>query len=210
MTDAKRPGKKEFSERYATGEIPWDIGRAQSEFVRLFEAGEITGSVLDVGCGTGENALFLAGHGIEVTGIDFVPQAIRKARAKAEQRGLKARFEEGDALNLQLGGKKFDTVIDSGVFHVFSDADRPGYVQNIVSALKPGGRLHILCWSNLEPGDEGPRRVSPEELRETFSPGWEIREIRPTHFEADLDNGTPRAWLMTAIREGRNGDGEEK
>ncbi len=205
-TDPKRPGKKEFSERYSTGDIPWDIGKPQSDFVSLFETGAITGSVLDVGCGTGENALFLAERGLDVTGIDFVPQAIEKARAKSEKRGLKVRFEEGDALNMQLGGKKFDTVIDSGVFHVFSDADRPKYVANIASAIKPGGRLHILCWSNLEPGDEGPRRVSPEELREAFSSGWEIRGISRTHFEANLENRMPQALLMTAIRTNRDDD----
>ena len=107
---------------------PWDIGRPQPEFVRLAEAGRLRGELLDAGCGTGEHALLAAAHGADVVGVDVSPAAIARARAKAAERGLKARFEVGDALNLGQLGLSFDTVIDSGLFHVFDDTDRERYV----------------------------------------------------------------------------------
>src|SRR5256886_16308259 len=92
---------------------PWDIGRSQPAIMRLAETGQITGLVLDVGCGTGENVLYLAEHGFAAAGVDGAPTAIRKARAKARRRGLKARFELADALDLAVPKQPFDTVIDS-------------------------------------------------------------------------------------------------
>ena len=103
---------------------PWDIGRPQPAFARLADEGRLAGRLLDVGCGTGENALLAADHGADVTGIDIAPTAIARARAKASARGLAARFEVADALDLGRLGLTFDTVIDSGVFHVFGDDDR--------------------------------------------------------------------------------------
>src|ERR1700724_2250824 len=102
-----------------TGTPPWDIGRPQPAIMRLAETGQITGSVLDVGCGTGENVLYLAERGFAASGVDGAPSAIRKARAKAKQRGLNASFEVSDALNLSVPERPFDTVIDSGLFHTF-------------------------------------------------------------------------------------------
>src|SRR5512135_2383123 len=107
------------------GTPPWDIPGPQPVIARLEESGEIHGSVLDAGCGTGENALFLASKGHEVWGLDFVPAALERARAKARERGLDVVFGEGNALELEALGRRFDTVIDSGLFHVFSDEERP-------------------------------------------------------------------------------------
>src|SRR5947209_19504421 len=93
------------------GTPPWDIGRPQPEIIRLAQSGEIAGRVLDVGCGTGEHVLFLAGRGLEAVGIDGAPRAIQKAVAKATARGVDARFEVADALDLPAGLGPFDTVI---------------------------------------------------------------------------------------------------
>lgn len=111
----------------AESPAPWDVGHPQPAFARLAEAGRLTGRVLDVGCGTGEHALLAASHGADALGVDLAPAAIEQARAKAAQRGLAVQFTVGDALDLDplgLAGT-IDTVIDSGVFHVFSDDDRP-------------------------------------------------------------------------------------
>ena len=102
-----------FEQAYRDGPPPWEIGRAQREFVALEETGEIAGDVLDVGCGTGENALFLAGRGHMVRGVDAVPAAIERARQKAEERGIAATFQVADALDLTALGRTFETVIDS-------------------------------------------------------------------------------------------------
>ncbi len=153
---------------------PWDIGRPQKEFIRLAENGEISGKVLDAGCGTGENALYLAGLGFEVWGIDAAPSAIKKAKENAKKRGITINFLVSDALKLQFLQNKFDTIIDCGLFHVFSDEERPIFTASLSSALHPGGKYFILCFSEHEPGSYGPRRVTQAEIRAAFRKGWKI------------------------------------
>ena len=125
-----------------TGQPRWEIGRPQKALLDV--ADQITGAILDSGCGTGENALFFAKRGHKVTGIDFLPEPISMARQKAAERGLTATFLVMDALALKDLPEVFDTVIDSGLFHVFSDEDRRRYVDGLASVLKPGGRLYLL------------------------------------------------------------------
>jgi len=156
------------------GRAPWDIGRAQPVFVALAEAGEITSPVLDSGCGSGENTLVLSERGLQVAGVDVAPNAIAKARVKAAERGLSVEFLVGDVLNLghvtgTTGKPRFATVIDSGCFHVFDDAERAHYVQSLASVVRPGGIAHLLCFSDQVPGTLGPRRVSRAELRSAFA-----------------------------------------
>lgn len=187
-----------FHEAY-TGRAPWDVAHPQQELLRLVGADAVEGDVLDLGCGTGENALHLAARGHRVFGVDLVPRAIEAARAKAAARGLaeSVRFEAADALALELG-ETFDTVLDSGVFHVFSDAERPVYRRAVARHLRPGGRLHILCFSERQPGG-GPRRVTRRELREIFGgPGWRVEAIVPTRY--DTVDGPKEAWRATAVR----------
>ncbi len=189
------------------GQPPWDIPGPQPAFVALEEAGAIVGSVLDVGCGTGENALYLASRGHEVWGVDYVPVAIERALKKAEQRGLPARFQVADALQLAGLGRRFDAVIDCGLFHTFSDEERPRYVAALAEALRPGGRYHVLCFSDEEPPGEGPRRVTQAELRDAFRDGWAVETIRASRFQTvdgpgqpRFSPGGPKAWLATIVR----------
>jgi cyclopropane fatty-acyl-phospholipid synthase-like methyltransferase len=198
------PDRSTFENAYA-GQAPWDIGKPQKPFIDA--ADRITGSVLDAGCGTGETALFLAGRGHKVTGIDFIGEAIRRARGKAAERGLSATFLVLDALALKDLPEVFDSVIDSGLFHVFSDEDRRRYVEGLTSVLKPGGRLFLMCFSDEEPGTQGPRRVSRKELHDAFAHGWVIESIEPTRAEVrpglkDLtfSEGGPKAWFAVIRR----------
>jgi ubiquinone/menaquinone biosynthesis C-methylase UbiE len=200
------PSRETFESMY-TGKAPWDIGRPQPAFVEV--ADRVTGTVLDAGCGTGENALFFAERGHPVLGIDFLEGPIQEARRKAEARGLNAEFVRMDALALEGLDRQFDSVIDSGLFHVFSDEDRSRYVAGLAHVIKPGGRLFLICFSDEEPGTQGPRRVSERELRGSFADGWEIEEIRPARFEVrpDLEDrsyseGGPRAWFSVIRRTG--------
>jgi SAM-dependent methyltransferase len=182
---------------------PWDIGRPQPAFVRLADQGLLAGRVLDSGCGTGEHTLLAAAHGAEATGIDVSARAIELARAKAAGRELAVRFEAGDVLRLGDLGLTFDTVIDSGVFHVFSDEDRIRYVASVASVLRPGGRCYLICFSDRQPGDAGPRRVSQDELRAAFGDGWAITSIEAETFEinrAMLDFASAQAWLAVIER----------
>src|SRR5436309_14585667 len=121
MSDESVPSSRFFAAYQGTP--PWDIGAPQPAFVALAEGGAIRGAVLDAGCGTGENALLCAARGHEVVGVDMVPKAIEAARDKAASRGLAARatFLVHDALELGSLQRRFDTIIDSGLFHVFDD-----------------------------------------------------------------------------------------
>jgi SAM-dependent methyltransferase len=188
---------------YAAGQPPpWDIGHPQPAFVRLADEGLLRGRVLDVGCGTGEHALLAAARGADAMGVDAAPLAIERARGKAAERGIKARFEVADALSLADLGLTFDTVIDSGLFHVFDDQDRARYVASLAAVLRDGGRCYLMCFSDRQPGDFGPRRVSQDELRAAFGDGFRIVGIAPDTFEINPGLGTLRAeaWLAAIER----------
>jgi cyclopropane fatty-acyl-phospholipid synthase-like methyltransferase len=181
---------------------PWDIGRPQVAYQRLAGAGLLSGRLLDAGCGTGEHVLLAAAHGADATGVDIAPRAIARARAKAADRGLAARFEVADVLHLSQLGLTFDTVIDSGVFHVFDDADRARYATSVASVLRPGGHCYLMCFSDRQPGEWGPRRVSQDELRAAFSDGWSVSSIEADTFEVNpgMPGPTAQAWLATIQR----------
>ncbi len=187
------------------GKAPWDIGKPQRPFIAV--ADRVVSPVLDAGCGTGENALFFAAQGHRVTGIDFLRKPIRRARGKAVERGLSAEFLIKDALTLGDWGERFASVIDSGLFHVFSNDDRRRYVEGLTVVLVPGGRLFLLCFSEEEPGTEGPRRVSRQELHDAFADGWEVESIQPSRFDVhpeaakfSFSAGGPKAWFAVIRR----------
>lgn len=182
------------------GTPPWDIGRPQPEFVKLAEARRLRGEVLDAGCGTGEHALLAAAHGATAMGVDIAERAIEKARRKSEERGISVSFEVADVLHLDELGRQFDVLIDSGVFHVFDDDERTVYVDSLRSALRSGGTCYLACFSDLQPGDWGPRRVHQAELRAAFAEGWSIRSIEAATFAVTIDSGGAQAWLATIER----------
>jgi SAM-dependent methyltransferase len=194
-------------ENFYAGPAPWDIGKPQTLFTRI--ADRVVGPVLDAGCGTGEHALFFAGRGHRVVGIDFVEEAIRRARRKAAERGLFVDFLVEDALTLADWGERFASVIDCGLFHVFSDADRQRYVQGLAQVVEPGGRLFLMCFSDEEPGTEGPRRIARQELYDAFADGWEVEsiqparcDIRPDFTEVEFSKGGPKVWFAVIRRQG--------
>jgi SAM-dependent methyltransferase len=181
------------------GTPPWDTGRPQTAFRELADAGELRGRVLDVGCGTGEHALLAAALGLEATGVDASPRAIHLAKAKADERGLSVRFVVWDALQLAALGERFDTVLDSGLYHVFDDTARVRYVESLAFALPPGGRYFMLCFSDRQPGEWGPRRVTEDDIRASFGDGWRIESIVRTTLDLTIDPRGAQGWLA-AIR----------
>jgi len=187
---------------YREGRAPWDIGAPQSAFLRLADAGAFASPILDCGCGTGEQALMLAARGFEVMGVDVAPTAIRAARQKAVARGLPVEFHVADALHLDALRRRFASVLDSGVFHTFDDDQRGEYVASLAAVVPPGGVIHLLCFSELTPGDAGPRRVTQAELREAFSAGWRVEQIEHERFDVLPDFATerPHAWLARIVR----------
>ncbi len=197
------PERATFENAYAD-KAPWDIPGPQPAFVEI--ADQITGSILDVGCGTGENALFFAQRGNIVTGIDYLNVPIKRARRKAARRGLPVKFFVRNALKLTNLPIVCDNVIDCGLFHVFSDEDRKKYVETLGKVLRSDGQLFLMCFSDEEPAGVGPRRVSKSELQATFSNGWLIESIKPARFqtipefEDKFSAGGPKAWFVVVRR----------
>jgi SAM-dependent methyltransferase len=186
-------------EAFYAGTPPWDIGRPQPAFLRLAESGTFRGRVLDVGCGTGEHALMAASCGLDAVGIDTAPSAIATAERKAHARGLSAKFLVWNALSLTSLGEEFDSVLDCGLFHVFSDEDRGSFVQNLTAVVRRGGRYFMLCFSERQPGDTGPRRVTQAEIRANFHNGWQVDSIEAAPI--DITTGPPvLAWLTCMTR----------
>jgi SAM-dependent methyltransferase len=193
-----------FENLYA-GPAAWEIGKPQPQFVTIAE--RVIGPVLDAGCGTGELALLLAARGLHVIGIDFLEAAIRRAQVKAAERRLPVEFLVKDATFLGNWGERFASVTDCGMFHAFSDDDRLRYVQGLEHVLEPGGRLFLMCFSDDEPGNEGPRRVSRAELYDAFAAGWEVESVEPCRFDVNpefteimFSEGGPKAWFAVIRR----------
>jgi len=199
------PARETWADRhggvYEEGSTPpWDIGHPQPAFLALARSGDVRGRVLDIGCGTGEHALMAAELGLHATGIDSSPRAIALAEQKAKGRNLAASFLVNDALAPQTGTEQYDTVLDCGLFHVFDDDDRVIFVRNLTALLANGGRYFMLCFSDQQPGDWGPRRVSRTEIESSFAAGWHIDSIAPSRIEITIDPEGARAWLVSATR----------
>src|SRR5664280_1592180 len=182
------------------GTPPWDIGHPQPAFLALARSGTVAGSVLDIGCGTGEHALMAAGLGLVATGIDLSPRAIRLAEQKAQERNLDPRFLVADALELESRSDRYDTVLDCGLFHVFDDRDRARFVRALSSIVVPDGRYFMLCFSDQQPGDWGPRRVSKAEIQSSFADGWRVVSVESSRIEITIDPEGAHAWLAVITR----------
>jgi SAM-dependent methyltransferase len=185
---------------YRDGRPPWEIDRPQPAVERLLDDDAFSGAVLDIGCGTGENTMLLASRGLHVVGVDWAAAAVHLARAKAAERSLEVEFEVGDALGLDALGRSFDTILDSALFHTFSDEARAEYVPSLAGVTRPGSMLYLLCFSELEPWGGGPRRVTQAEIRDAFADGWVVRSIVPERYEIGISPGYALAWLATIER----------
>jgi ubiquinone/menaquinone biosynthesis C-methylase UbiE len=196
-------GGHDFAGMYAEGIPPWQIDRPQPEVIQLIEQGKFESLVLDLGCGTGDNTIELARHGLVVKGLDAVPEALERARKKMEQAGLKQspEFVLADALRLGGSGLKARTVLDCALFHTFSDEERKDYIRGLEAVLSPGGRLHILSFSELETRQPGPRRLSLSEITGSFGAGWRVEDsVRCRYWDRVRPDGA-HAWRVSFVRE---------
>lgn len=182
-----------------TGDSPaWDLGRPQPAIERAAERGEIDGHVLDVGCGTGTHARYLAERGHRVTGIDVSSVAIDRARAKTDDPSIT--FRVADALELDSPLGTFDTVLDCGTFHAFEAATRRRYADRLRSVLKPGGRAIVLAFGADAPAELPPHRIDADAISAAFDDGWTVRTRRDARFETT--NGPISGILATIGRRG--------
>ena len=185
------------------GTPPWEIGHPQSAIVRAIDAGLVRGSVLDVGCGTGENALYAASRGLSVVGLDASPRAISMARRKAQGRKINLDLIVGDAFKLSALRRRFDTLLDSALFHSFTDPARALYAKSLASVMAPGATLLLFCFSDEEPAWGGPRRVTQVDLRATFGAPFAVERIDPAEMEHLHPTSPARAWLAQIVHIGR-------
>jgi SAM-dependent methyltransferase len=163
---------------------PWVIGEPQPAVVAMERAGLVQGKVLDAGCGTGEHTILLTRLGYDVLGIDFAPNAIAQARDIGAARGVDARFEVADAMNLDAE-PGYDTVLDSALFHIFGDdVERARYVASLHRAIRPGGVLNLLALSDAGRGF-GPM-VSEAQVRGAFIDGWELEALDTTTYRGTV------------------------
>jgi ubiquinone/menaquinone biosynthesis C-methylase UbiE len=184
---------------YRDGPAPWDTGRPQPAIVRLADEGAFAGAVLDAGCGTGDNALHLAALGLRGVGVDVAETALAIARDKAAARGLDAEFAACDALHLDRLSRAFDTVLDCGLFHIFTGADRTAYVDSLHVGLRPGGRYFMLAFSDREPGP-WPHKLRRDDITAAFADGWRLESIEPATVQARTEPAGVRAWLTALTR----------
>ncbi len=179
-------------------EAPWEIGGPQPDITAAFDAGGLEGPVLDAGSGSGEHALLAAERGLTAVAIDFVPAAIELGRAKAAERGLDVHFEVADVL-VHQPEEPYGTIVDVGLFHALSDEARRTYRAWAAGALRPGGTLLLLCFSDRQPGDGYPRRVTEAELRDLFGGDWMIDSLEPGRYHTVLPGGErwdgAHAWV---------------
>src|SRR5262247_3956852 len=210
-TSHERMAGRPWDASYRDGPAPWDIGRPQPAIVRLaarlasagrlVSAGGFSRAVLDAGCGTGENALHIASLGFSVLGVDVAETALAIAREKADDRGIEVEFVAADAFHLERLRRRFETVLDCGLFHTFDGDERPGYVASLASVTEHDGTVYVLCFSDDGP-DTGPHPISQEELRAAFNPGngWNVASIEPDRIQTRYhDHGAP-AWFATIKR----------
>jgi SAM-dependent methyltransferase len=186
------PPRRTFDEAYLTHTAPWVIGEPQPAIVSLERSGGIHGRVLDPGCGTGEHTIHLTRLGYDVVGIDSSEHAIEQARANAAQRGVTARFEVADALQL-MPDQAYDTVVDSALFHIFGAEERTRYVRSLHRACRPDARVHVLALSDRGPGF-GPQ-ISDTVIREAFGERWVVEDLQPSSYRGVIVHDTHAAAL---------------
>lgn len=173
------PSQSRFDDAYAQGSPPWVIGAPQPAIVDLEQRGALRGAVLDIGCGAGEHTILLTRLGYDVVGVDFAANAVALARSNAAARGVDARFEVADALAL-TGPPRFDTVVDSALFHVFAPDDRTRYVTSLGGVCRAGARVYVLALSDAGRGF-GPQ-VSETDIRSAFTDGWVLEDLATTTY----------------------------
>jgi SAM-dependent methyltransferase len=200
-TSHERQAGQPWDVSYLDGPPPWDVG-PQPAVLHLASAGAFAGSVLDAGCGTGENALHVASLGLPVLGFDVAETAVSVARDKAVDRGIDADFVVADALHLDRLGRTFDTVLDCGLFHTFDPDERRAYVAGLGAVTRRSGNLHLLCFGDLGPSPGGPHPISQQELRAAFTPsgGWHVSSVSADRILTRFDARGVSAWLAEITR----------
>jgi cyclopropane fatty-acyl-phospholipid synthase-like methyltransferase len=196
--DAEAPENR-WEERYQSDDLPWDTGRPDAHLMRFVESYEVpAGRALEVGCGTGSDAIWMQQRGHEVIALDISPTAVERAQAKAEAAGVACRFIHADFLEDEVPDGPYQLVFDRGVFHTFGEADeRARFAARTAELLEAGGLWHsILGSTDGPPRESGPPRRSVADIAAAVEPHFEVLELRAVPLGEDaLDVA---AWTLVA------------
>lgn len=209
MNSKLSSAQQRFQKIYESG-AEWQIGKPQSVVMDLCERGKFRGPILDCGCGTGDNSIYLANQGFHVVGFDFLSHPIDIANSNLANETIKPHleFRVADALKLSTWSERFATVLDCGLYHVFPEKIRTTYIAGLHHVLARNGKLLLLCFSDLEPGTHGPLRITKTQIEDDFSNGWKviaiersILEFTPTKNGVSFSSDGARCWLAILERD---------
>lgn len=178
--------------------LPWEEGQPAAELVTLIESGVVEkGAALDICCGSGNNAIYLAKHGFTCHGIDISPTAISYARQKASKAGVRCALVTGNTLQLPYPDNTFTLVFDRGCFHSIAPPDRQTFVMSVYRVLKPSGKYQLICFSTRDHRYGPPYAFSPKDIRRYFIPLFKIHYVKElSHVRNDLKN-----YFLSALME---------
>jgi methyl halide transferase len=193
---------RDWEDKYREGNTPWDSGLASKELQRALSEHSIApGRALELGCGTGTNAVFLAQQGFDVTAVDCSSLALEQAREKAVDAGVRVNWIEADVQNFGAGLQPFEFVFDRGCYHCCRRVDLLGYLQTLENVTAPGTRYLSLCGNaNEQTEGQGPPRVTEQEIRDELGGLFAIDPIREFRFEDPGGVEGPLGWSVLMTR----------
>ena len=201
--DHSRMSPSGWNERYVAGETPWDSGEPSKELIRVLDEERISPCrAVELGCGTGTNAIYLASRGFDVTALDCSAAALKQAKEKAEKAGAKVRCLEADLCRLTLDLEPFDFIFDRGCYHSVRRLDIAGFLQSLKRLSKPGTKFLVLTGNANEKGD-GPPRVHEHEIRLDLEKLFDIHFIREFRFQVPDPPEGFLAWSCFMTRRAR-------
>jgi len=194
------PDWHELYRQQPATQLPWYYPELDPDLDRALSKQQLTqGRALDLGTGPGTQAFALARRGFSVTGSDLSAEACSLANAEAARQGLHIDFVQDDVLASKLQGP-FDFVLDRGCFHVLEPSARVGYVETLARLLDARGVLFLKCFSEQQPGEAGPYRLSPADIEATFAPRLAVDTIERTIYQGTLAE-PPKALFCTLRRQ---------
>lgn len=188
---------KRFTQRYKDGDIPWDLGRADYNLTEMVVNWPIMPcKTLELGCGTGDNAIWMAEHKFEVTAFDLIEVAVNMAKIKAAEAGVNISFYVADILKDTIPNEPFDFVFDRGVFHTIDDeGDRALFAENVARHMKKEGLwLSLIGSQDQNQEKKGPPKRSAKDIIDAIEPYFELLMLKVSQFDSK-DEDPAKIWV---------------